>query len=219
MDRITRRGLAAAMMITIALPALAAADGLGKKETWSLPRCYAWELQDVEETVYVVTYKKEKKKVKRPVIKETRKPTNCAVCQPFHFTVLHEGCMPEYKQSWDQTTKTVCHKHTDECGNCHASSECVPQPYSCLNKCVVPQIYPVTHWKKIPMETKWEISYLHQEMQDIEVEVEIPVLTPKKIKRQVWVKVPFCPPDCKCEKCSHGHGHVTAAPACTTCGH
>ena len=157
-----------------------------------------WKLEECQHTVFTVTYKEETKKVRRPVIKEIKRPVTIKVCKHFDRTVIRDCLVPEYKQDF-KTLDCVIHRQiTDECGNCTEETEVQKELQSCLLKNMVPVGVSFLEWELIPVEHTYEETYLVQDWEEQAVVVRTPVRTTKPMTTKIWKKVPPCPPAVEC---------------------
>jgi hypothetical protein len=191
MERHTWRAIALVGAVALALPSHALA-GSRSSCCCQAPKCYIWTLKEVEETVYTVEYEKTTKKVRVPVITETKSDVTCKVCQPFTRTVLKDVCVPDYKWKVEPTTVTVHRTHVDECGRCVETCDVEERTMACLEKSLVKTQVPVLEWEGIPVEKTHQVSHLKYDWEEKEVTVEIPVKRPKTIKRKIWLKELAC---------------------------
>lgn len=207
MDGVIRRAMLVVGAWWLLVPAIASAGHHEEKgccqECGKVLGCYIWQLEECEETVFTVTYKEETKKVKRPIIKEIKRPVTCKACKAFDRTVLRECLVPEYKQDFKTIDNIVTTETKDDCGNCITNTEVQKSLMSCLLKSMVPIQVPVLEWELIPVETTYDETYLVQDWEDQEVVIRTPVKSPKTIKTKVWKKVPFCPDCTACSEKSH----------------
>lgn len=164
--------------------------------------CHIWKLCEVEETVYEVKYKKVKKKVMRPVVREIKKEIHNPVCIPRYWYDLKECLVPDWKREVKNietcTTKTC----TDECGCKQSYTETATELMTCMVKCMTPIVVPTLQWTMVREDRPYNETYLVREMKEVEIEIEVPVKTPKVVVKKIWKKVPVTPcKECKCSKC------------------
>ena len=106
---------------------------------------------------------------------------------------------PDYVRKVKNTDVDVYRTITDECGHCLTTKQVQKKLVTCIEKREVTQPIPVLQWVSIPVEDIHYETYLVREMVEDEVILLVPVVVPRKIKRTVWRKVPFCAP--KCDRC------------------
>lgn len=172
-----------------------------------VPCCYVWTCKEVTEVVYDIKYKEEKKKIKKPVIREIVVKMPCKACQPVSQKVLRECMVPDYSFEVKPHEQCLTTKSVDECGVGVEKTEIAQQLITCMNKCMVPMQIPVLEWVPVEMETIRQVKYLVREWKEEEVTLRTPIKVPRTITRKVWEKAPFCPPAEKpaveCEKDKH----------------
>lgn len=194
----------AVLLLTIGTFGLAIPVGqaaaFGKPKSKAAP-CYIWELQECQETVYDIEYRKETKKIKEPIFKEIKEPASCAYVKPVWQTYLKNFCETRYSQKSEPTEKTVHRIEKDECGNCVTSDEVVPQTMTCLEKKLKEHPHKLLGWQGISTEDKYTNLYVAQDYVEKEITIEYPVYRPRTITIKIWVKTPYCPPEPKCTGC------------------
>lgn len=187
--------------------------------------CHVWMPTKVTETVYDVTYKVEKKKVRRPIIKEVRQPVSCSVCKPVDSTVLEPRKVDDYYREFGVAKGTVedpnhcdvaCDANGRHAGICPTPKTATANPTSCILKTKTDMQVPVLKWEGVPSEDVHDMVYYVREWVDEEVEVRTPVKTPRQITRTVWRKVPYCPPEKGCANGSCGADLASAGDSAAT---
>lgn len=167
--------------------------------------CWIWSAKEVEETVYDVTYEKVKKKICEPEIVQKIEEISCKACQPVWGQGMRTCPDVDYITKTDtidvETCTMPCESGCGACGGCGACPVCetVTKPKTCMTRCEVARQIPVLEWQLVPQEVKVpRVSYT-REYKEKEIEIEVPVLKPRTIKRTVWEK---CPAPCECPDCS-----------------
>lgn len=168
-----------------------------KKKDCCKPVCYVWKLVECEETVFEIEMKTETKKVLRPAIEEVEDKTKFVYCDPTQFRTLRPACQKEFQLDSKIEEEVVRHKYIDECGRCRYDTKVESGVVSCVTEPDTPTDILVTQYIGVPTEGEYVDKYFRPKMVEVEVEVVVPVLKPKKVVRKVWKKFPYCPqPPC-----------------------
>lgn len=170
--------------------------------------CWIWSAKEVEEIVYDVTYEKVKKKICEPEIVQKIEEISCKACQPVWGQGMRTCPDVDYITKTDSIDVETCTMPCDtgcgacgECGGCGSCPVCetITKPKTCITRCEVGRQIPVLEWQLVPQEVKVPRVYYTREYKEKEIEIEVPVMKPRTIKRTVWEK---CPAPCECPDCS-----------------